>query len=171
MKHWKRPYQWRDVLKLCDFRFSINYFTAIGLGYLTEELREWLKTAPPPAPTLTGLEDGSSSSSSSSSSDSSSSSSGIVYNSLDQVALTLCVNRLNYKFSFVNCSSSVCPFYHILQIARLFVCWFIGCYINALQSMGVQKWILMLLLGVHFQSFYSINILCIEASGGRKSPV
>ena len=56
-------------------RFSINYFTAIGLGYLTEELREWLKTAPPPAPTLLGLGDSSSDSSDSDSSSSSSSSS------------------------------------------------------------------------------------------------
>ena len=30
-------------------RFSINYFTSIGLGMLTEEMREHLKTAPKPA--------------------------------------------------------------------------------------------------------------------------
>ncbi|WFD01021.1 pre-mRNA-splicing factor cwc22 [Malassezia yamatoensis] len=29
-----------------DTRFSINYFTSIGLGALTEEMREYLKTAP-----------------------------------------------------------------------------------------------------------------------------
>ncbi|RMZ35276.1 hypothetical protein D0859_00537 [Hortaea werneckii] len=31
-------------------RFSINFFTAIGMGVLTEGMREWLKNAPKPAP-------------------------------------------------------------------------------------------------------------------------
>ncbi|KAK0909800.1 pre-mRNA-splicing factor cwc22 [Friedmanniomyces endolithicus] len=31
-------------------RFSINFFTAIGMGQLTEGLREWLKNMPKPAP-------------------------------------------------------------------------------------------------------------------------
>lgn len=31
-------------------RFSINFFTAIGMGALTEGMREWLKNAPKPAP-------------------------------------------------------------------------------------------------------------------------
>lgn len=29
-----------------DTRFAINYWTSIGLGALTDELREWLRTAP-----------------------------------------------------------------------------------------------------------------------------
>lgn len=33
-----------------DTRFSINYFTAIGLGVLTEDMREYLKNLPPPSP-------------------------------------------------------------------------------------------------------------------------
>ena len=44
-------------------RFAINYFTAIDLGYLTEELREWLKTAPAvtaPSGLVAGLDDSSS---------------------------------------------------------------------------------------------------------------
>lgn len=31
-------------------RFSINFFTAIGMGVLTEGMREWLKNMPKPAP-------------------------------------------------------------------------------------------------------------------------
>ncbi|KAK5111113.1 pre-mRNA-splicing factor cwc22 [Meristemomyces frigidus] len=31
-------------------RFSINFFTAIGMGQLTEGMREWLKNMPKPAP-------------------------------------------------------------------------------------------------------------------------
>ena len=31
-------------------RFSINFFTAIGMGALTENMREWLKNMPKPAP-------------------------------------------------------------------------------------------------------------------------
>lgn len=31
-------------------RFSINFFTAVGMGALTEGMREWLKNAPKPAP-------------------------------------------------------------------------------------------------------------------------
>merc|ERR1719203_1914268 len=64
-----------------DTRFSINFFTSIGLGGLTEDLRSHLKTAPKPtavvAPIMRSKEDGGSSSSdsSSSSSDSSDSSS------------------------------------------------------------------------------------------------
>ncbi|CAF4708178.1 unnamed protein product, partial [Rotaria magnacalcarata] len=30
-------------------RFSINFFTSIGLGGLTDDLREFLRTNPPPA--------------------------------------------------------------------------------------------------------------------------
>ncbi len=33
-------------------RFSINYFTSIGMGGLTEEMREHLKNAPKPAPVI-----------------------------------------------------------------------------------------------------------------------
>lgn len=33
-------------------RFAINFFTVIGLGALTDELREWLKTAPKQEPQL-----------------------------------------------------------------------------------------------------------------------
>lgn len=33
-------------------RFSINYFTSIGMGAITEEMREHLKNAPKPAPIL-----------------------------------------------------------------------------------------------------------------------
>lgn len=32
-----------------DVRFSINYFTAIGLGVLTEDMREYLENMPPPS--------------------------------------------------------------------------------------------------------------------------
>ncbi|KAK6454587.1 cell cycle control protein [Scheffersomyces xylosifermentans] len=38
---------WKDAEHL---RFSINYFTAIGLGVLTEEMRDVLKDLPPPPP-------------------------------------------------------------------------------------------------------------------------
>ena len=31
-------------------RFSINYFTSIGMGNLTEDMREWLQNLPKPAP-------------------------------------------------------------------------------------------------------------------------
>ena len=55
-------------------RFSINFFTSIGLGGLTDDLREWLKNAPK-APVQEDDSSSSSSSSSSSDSDSSSSSS------------------------------------------------------------------------------------------------
>jgi len=62
-----------------DTRFSINFFTSIGLGGLTEDLRSHLKTAPKPtavvAPMVREKEGSSSSSSDSSSSDSSDSSS------------------------------------------------------------------------------------------------
>lgn len=50
-------------------RFAINYWTSIGLGSLTEDLREWLRTAPQQT-----MKDSSSSSDSDSSSSSSSSS-------------------------------------------------------------------------------------------------
>lgn len=56
-----------------DTRFAINFFTAIGLGILTEELREHLKTIPKPNPVSAAaalLSSSSSSSSSSGSSDS-----------------------------------------------------------------------------------------------------
>ncbi|EMC94441.1 hypothetical protein BAUCODRAFT_73366, partial [Baudoinia panamericana UAMH 10762] len=33
-----------------DTRFSINFFTAIGMGQLTEGMREWLRNMPKPAP-------------------------------------------------------------------------------------------------------------------------
>ncbi|XP_044750411.1 pre-mRNA-splicing factor CWC22 homolog [Coccinella septempunctata] len=57
-------------------RFSINFFTSIGLGGLTDELREYLKTAPKvPQIILPDNLESSSSDSSSSDSDSSSSSS------------------------------------------------------------------------------------------------
>merc|ERR1712215_177291 len=53
-----------------DTRFAINFFTSIGLGGLTEDLRSHLKTAPKPtavvAPMMRGGQDGSESSSSSS---------------------------------------------------------------------------------------------------------
>ncbi|ROW17487.1 hypothetical protein VPNG_00769 [Cytospora leucostoma] len=32
-----------------DLRFSINYFTSIGMGALTEDMREYLQSLPPPA--------------------------------------------------------------------------------------------------------------------------
>lgn len=60
-------------------RFAINFFTSIGLGGLTDELREFLKTAPKmivPTPEEAEQVDSDSSSSSSSSSSTSSSSSG-----------------------------------------------------------------------------------------------
>jgi len=57
-----------------DTRFAINFFTSIGLGGLTEDLRSHLKTAPKPtavvAPMVRGVQESSSSSSSESSSDS-----------------------------------------------------------------------------------------------------
>lgn len=54
-------------------RFAINYWTSIGLGSLTEELREWLRTAP--QQTIKRDSSSSDSDSSSSGSDSSSGSS------------------------------------------------------------------------------------------------
>ncbi|KAI9224525.1 hypothetical protein BC828DRAFT_373192 [Blastocladiella britannica] len=54
-------------------RFAINYWTSIGLGAVTEDLRHWLLTAPPPAPLQAPQRSASSSGSSSGSSDSSSS--------------------------------------------------------------------------------------------------
>lgn len=56
-------------------RFSINFFTSIGLGNLTDDLREKLKTIPVNLPEVTGADDGASASSSSLSSSSLSSSS------------------------------------------------------------------------------------------------
>lgn len=57
-------------------RFAINFFTTIGLGGLTDDLREWLKNAPKaPAKEESSSSSSSSSDSSSSSSDSDSSSS------------------------------------------------------------------------------------------------
>ncbi|KAJ2134435.1 pre-mRNA-splicing factor cwc22, partial [Coemansia sp. RSA 678] len=56
----------RDNAK--SIRFAINYYTSIGLGAITEEMREWLKTAP-------SLAAGNSSSGSDSDSDSGSGSS------------------------------------------------------------------------------------------------
>lgn len=57
-------------------RFAINYWTSIGLGALTEDLREWLRTAPQQIMRKRrGSSSDSDSSSSSSSSDSDSSSS------------------------------------------------------------------------------------------------
>lgn len=53
-------------------RFAINYFTSIGLGGLTEELREYLKNAPKPVEESGNESDSSSNSSSSSSSGTSS---------------------------------------------------------------------------------------------------
>lgn len=55
-------------------RFAINYWTSIGLGSLTEELREWLRTAPQQV--MKRDSSGSDSSSSDSDSSSSDSSSG-----------------------------------------------------------------------------------------------
>ncbi|KAI8062728.1 armadillo-type protein [Gongronella butleri] len=55
-----------------DCRFAINYWTSIGLGALTDELREWLRTAPQQMMRATDDTD-SSDDSSSSGSDSSSS--------------------------------------------------------------------------------------------------
>lgn len=73
-----------------DTRFAINFFTSIGLGGLTDELREHLKNAPKlmPVPTPAAVEkdnsgSGSSSSSSSDSSSSSSDSSDSSSNSSD----------------------------------------------------------------------------------------
>lgn len=56
-------------------RFSINFFTSISLGALTDDMREWLKNAPKTAPKRSRSSSSSSSSSGSSSSSSSSSSS------------------------------------------------------------------------------------------------
>lgn len=39
--------------KSADTRFSINYFTAIGLGILTEGMREYLENRPPTPPPVT----------------------------------------------------------------------------------------------------------------------
>lgn len=55
-------------------RFAINFFTSIGLGGLTDELRDFLKNAPKLMPTIVQEKEASSSSSSSSSSSDSSSS-------------------------------------------------------------------------------------------------
>lgn len=63
----------RDDLK--NTRFAINFFTLIGLGKLTDELREHLKTAPKTAPTPAPIQQADSSSSGSESDSSSSSSS------------------------------------------------------------------------------------------------
>ena len=52
-------------------RFSINYFTSIGMGGLTEEMREQLKNAPRPAPVMPAAAEGSDSESVSSYSSSS----------------------------------------------------------------------------------------------------
>jgi pre-mRNA-splicing factor CWC22 len=52
-------------------RFAVNYFTSIGLGGLTEELREWLKNAPVVEAPVDVESESSESSSSDSSSDSS----------------------------------------------------------------------------------------------------
>lgn len=49
-------------------RFAINYWTSIGLGSLTEDLREWLRTAPQQMVKHDSSDDSSSSSSDSSSS-------------------------------------------------------------------------------------------------------
>lgn len=57
-----------------DTRFAINYWTSIGLGALTDDLREWLRTAPQQI--MKGNADDDSSSGSDSDSDSDSSSSG-----------------------------------------------------------------------------------------------
>ncbi|KAJ1885435.1 pre-mRNA-splicing factor cwc22, partial [Coemansia sp. IMI 209127] len=40
-----------------SIRFAINYYTSIGLGAITEEMREWLKSAP--NPTAAGIDSGS----------------------------------------------------------------------------------------------------------------
>lgn len=55
-------------------RFAINYWTSIGLGSLTEELREWLRTAPQQVMTHDSSSSSGSDSSSSSESNSDSSS-------------------------------------------------------------------------------------------------
>merc|ERR1711892_1462781 len=56
-----------------DTRFAINFFTSIGLGGLTKDLRSHLKTAPKPtavvAPMMRGGQESSGSSSSDSSTD------------------------------------------------------------------------------------------------------
>lgn len=66
-----------------DTRFAINYFTSIGLGSVTEGLREWLKNAPKPivAPESDSSDSDSDSSSSGSSSSGSSSSSASSHGS------------------------------------------------------------------------------------------
>lgn len=63
----------RDTAR--NTRFSINYFTSIGMGGITEEMREHLKNAPKPAAVTSRSESGSDSSSSGSSYSSYSSSS------------------------------------------------------------------------------------------------
>ncbi|ORX58318.1 MIF4G-domain-containing protein [Hesseltinella vesiculosa] len=59
-----------------DTRFAINYWTSIGLGALTEDLREWLRTAPKQMMRATSDTDSDSDSDSSSSGSDSGSSSG-----------------------------------------------------------------------------------------------
>lgn len=44
----------KDNKKPEDTRFSINYFTAIGLGVLTEDMRDFLQNMPPPTPSPKG---------------------------------------------------------------------------------------------------------------------
>lgn len=53
-------------------RFAVNYFTAVGLGVLTEDLREWLERMPAQKAVEEGVEESESDSDSSSSSSSSS---------------------------------------------------------------------------------------------------
>ncbi|KAJ2306515.1 pre-mRNA-splicing factor cwc22 [Coemansia sp. RSA 2706] len=73
----------RDDAK--SIRFAINYYTSIGLGAITEEMREWLKAAPTPAAGSDSDSDGSDSGSGSvgSSSGSDSRSSYSSYSSSD----------------------------------------------------------------------------------------
>ncbi|KAF2756342.1 MIF4G-domain-containing protein [Pseudovirgaria hyperparasitica] len=40
----------KDPTNQKDTRFAINFFTAVGMGALTEDMREWLKNVPKPAP-------------------------------------------------------------------------------------------------------------------------
>ena len=40
----------KDPEKPQDTRFAINYFTSIGMGAATEDMREWLKNLPKPVP-------------------------------------------------------------------------------------------------------------------------
>ncbi|ANB11870.1 Cwc22p [Sugiyamaella lignohabitans] len=57
VKRLKEPYLQQYLVNLMPkgddldaTRFSINYFTAIGLGAVTEDMREYLKNLPPPPP-------------------------------------------------------------------------------------------------------------------------